>query len=87
MNTTVTVDLADTIDAIADAVAARLTSSQQPDASSPWLNVEQAAAYLGDAPTSRIYDLTAQGKLTAHRDGRRLLLHRDDLDTYLRGAS
>jgi excisionase family DNA binding protein len=79
------------VDAIADAVIARLppnfTSNQGVKAGSPWLNVDQAAQYIGDAPSSRVYDLTQQRKLTPHRDGRRLLFHRDDLDAYLRGAS
>ncbi len=85
--TALTVDIPATlVDAIADAVAARLNTSTDTTAS-PWLNVEQAATYIGDAPASRVYDLVQQRKLTAHRDGRRLLLNRDDLDAYLRGAS
>jgi excisionase family DNA binding protein len=78
-----TIDLDTVANALADAVAARL-NDPNPTAPTPWLNVEQAATYLGDAPVSRIYDLVQQHKLTAHRDGRRLLFHHDDLDNYLR---
>jgi excisionase family DNA binding protein len=87
----VTLDIPDAAaDAIADAVIARMSTTVATTTTadtSPWLNVQQAAAYIGDAPTSRIYDLVQQHKLTPHRDGRRLLLHRDELDGYLRGAS
>jgi excisionase family DNA binding protein len=76
------------LDALADRIADRL-AQRQPVASepaSPWLNAEQAAAYLGGAKLSRVYDLIQTGKLTPTRDGRRVVLHRDDLDAYLRGA-
>jgi excisionase family DNA binding protein len=87
MSATVAIDLATIVDAIADAVAARLDQPHADTTSTPWLNVDQAAAYIGNAPTSRIYDLVQQGKITPHRDGRRLLFHVDDLDAYLRGTS
>jgi excisionase family DNA binding protein len=44
-----------------------------------WLGVQQAAEYLA-CPVSRIYDLVSLGRLAAHRDGRRLLFRRNDLD-------
>jgi excisionase family DNA binding protein len=90
MSTTADLNLNTLIDAIANAVADRLSTATDRQASqpaaTPWLNAEQAAAYLGGAPVSRVHDLTQQRKLVPHRDGRRLLFHRDDLDAYLRGG-
>lgn len=89
-------------DRVADAVVARLAASghdsdhafalengskSAQNTQKTWLNAEQAATYIGGAPVSRIYDLVQTGKLKPHRDGRRLVLHRDDLDAYLRGGS
>ncbi len=51
---------------------------------SPWLNVADAAEWLR-CGKDRIYDLIALGKLHPRRDGRRVLLHRDDLDAYVEG--
>ena len=49
---------------------------------SPWLNAAEAGERLR-CGKDRIYDLIALGKLHPHRDGRRVLLHRDDLDAYV----
>lgn len=54
--------------------------------SSPWLNVAEAADRLR-CRKDRIYDLIALGKLHPRRDGRRVLLHRDDLDAYVEGGA
>ncbi|HXP99328.1 MAG TPA: helix-turn-helix domain-containing protein [Solirubrobacteraceae bacterium] len=51
---------------------------------SPWLNVVEAAERLR-CGRDRIYDLIALGKLNPRRDGRRVLLHRDELDAYVEG--
>lgn len=78
------------VEQIADAVAERLAQTRPVDAPervSPWLNAEQAALYIGNAPVSRIYDLVQTKRLPRHGDGRRLVLHTDDLDNYLRGGS
>jgi excisionase family DNA binding protein len=48
----------------------------------PWLGVTEAARYLA-CPVSRIYDLVSLGRLTPHRDGRRLLFRPADLDAAL----
>jgi excisionase family DNA binding protein len=48
------------------------------------LNVAEAAERLR-CRKDRIYDLIALGKLHPRRDGRRVLLHRDDLDAYIEG--
>jgi len=53
---------------------------------SPWLNVGEAAERLR-CRKDRIYDLIALGRLHPRRDGRRVLLHRDELDRYVEGES
>lgn len=62
--------------------AAALVSPAAPAVPSPWLNVTDAAEYLR-CSKDRIYDLIALDRLHPRRDGRRVLFHRDDLDTYL----
>ena len=80
---TLTVELtADQLDAIAERVAALLTT--QPVAPAEWLNTKDAAKHLACTP-GRLYDLVALGHLKPRRDGRRLLFRRSDLDTYAEG--
>jgi excisionase family DNA binding protein len=45
---------------------------------SPWLTRDAAAAYLG-LPVSR---LEKDREIPCHRDGRRVLYNRDELDTF-----
>lgn len=52
---------------------------------SPWLNAQQAAAYL-QCPLSRVRKLTMTGELPHEHDGRRVLYHRDELDAYVRSG-
>ncbi len=52
---------------------------------SPWMTAEEAAAYLR-APVSRIRKLTSTRELPTHRDGRRVLYHRDELDGFVRSG-
>jgi len=74
------------IDAIADAVALRLNGQAPASSVSPYMTVDEAAAYLR-CSRQRVYDLVHDGKLEPRRDGRRLLFHRvDTLDAYLRVA-
>jgi excisionase family DNA binding protein len=70
------------IDAIADAVVARISDAIGAAPQSPYVDADQAAAYLR-CDCQRIYDLVYAGKLKPRRDGRRLLFHRADLDRYL----
>jgi len=62
--------------------AAELVTERQTASASPWLSTRDAADYLA-APVSRIHDLVQLRKLRPHRDGRRLLFKRSDLDAYL----
>ncbi len=70
---------------IAERAAALIPPGGTP-AVSPWLNVAEAAERLR-CRKDRIYDLIALGKLHPRRDGRRVLLHRDDLDAYVEGRT
>ena len=54
---------------------------------SPYLDVDGAARYLGNASRQRLYDLVSTGRLEPMRDGRRLLFARAELDRYLQGAA
>ncbi len=49
---------------------------------SPWMTRQEAARYLS-LPTSR---LEKDRRVPCHRDGRRILYHRDELDAYFRGG-
>jgi excisionase family DNA binding protein len=69
--------------ALADLVAERLGSRL--GAVTPWLRAPEAAAYLA-CPESRIRKLTMTGELPAHRDGRRVLYRREDLDAFIRNG-
>ena len=77
-------------DTVVHAIAQRVAQLLQPhagenpqaDRKDGWLGVKDAAEYLA-CPVSRIYDLVALGRLHPHRDGRRLLFQRHDLDAAL----
>lgn len=70
------------IEHLADLIADRL-AARQPEQLDPYLTVDQAAEYLA-APKSRIYELVERRRVAVHRDGRRLLFRRADLDAVLR---
>ena len=69
------------VEAIARRAAAIVTESTAGTAQ-PFIGVDEAAEHLACKP-QRIYDLVSQGRLDCHRDGRRLLFRRSDLDAYL----
>ena len=75
------------LERLAELIAARV-NVKTVDRGSPWMTTRQAADYLG-CSTSRIRTLTLTGELPHHRDGRRALYHRDELDAFVRagGAS
>ena len=70
------------LDQLAELLAPRL-AERTSAAASPWLDVDEAAAYIRAGSRQRIYDLVHSGALQPDRDGRRLLFHRDVLDLYL----
>ncbi len=57
----------------------------EPARGSPWLSAPEAAQYLA-CPESRIRKLTMTGELPCHRDGRRVLYRRDELDAFVRSG-
>lgn len=59
---------------------------ERDEPTSPLLTADEAAAYLR-CDRRRVWDLVRTDALPARRDGRRVLLNRDDLDTYLKGAA
>jgi excisionase family DNA binding protein len=69
------------VEAVAGRVA-ELLADRLDAASRPYLDVDEAAAYLRCSP-QRIYDLVSAGRLRPHRDGRRVLLTREALDACL----
>jgi excisionase family DNA binding protein len=79
------------LDGLAEAIAARVAyqvgarEHQAATIDTPWLTQQQAADYLG-CSASRIKTLTVADAIPHHRDGRRPLYHRDELDAYVRAG-
>jgi excisionase family DNA binding protein len=77
------------LDELADRVARRMVAldrehsgASENAASSPWMAIERAAAYL-DLPKQRLYRLTAGGEIPHYKQEGRLLFHRGELDAWL----
>lgn len=70
------------LDSIAVLVADRIADRLDPPPAEGYLDTDSAAEYLA-CPKSRIYELTAAGRLRHYRDGRRVLFRRKDLDAVL----
>jgi excisionase family DNA binding protein len=75
----------DVVDAIAERAAELVLASLDGASSSPWLSVRDAATYLGVSERS-LERAIARGRVRSSTVGSRRLLHRDDLDAYLRGS-
>jgi excisionase family DNA binding protein len=67
---------------VAELVADELERLRPAEAGSPYMTVDQAAAYIGNKP-QRIYDLCSDGRLRRYKDGSTLLVRRDEIDAYL----
>jgi hypothetical protein len=79
----VNVELPDSLlEAIAERAAEIVLERLGGENGSPWMSRERAAAYL-DLPMSR---LEKDRTIPCHRDGRRVLYHRGELDAYFRGT-
>ena len=65
---------------LVEAIAARV--AEMVETPSPYLDVDAAAEYLA-CGRKRIYQLVETGRVRPHRDGRRLLFTRADLDAAL----
>jgi excisionase family DNA binding protein len=79
-------------DALVDAVAHRVAEllAAQPavgsgTATSPWLDVDEAARYLR-CSRQRVYDLVSEGRVRVAKEGRRSLFRREWLDAVREGA-
>ena len=79
------IDLDLLADEVATRVAARLADRIAPQASSPWMAMEEAIAYTR-IPAGTFRKLVAAGRIPAH-GGRRKLFHRDELDAALRDGT
>jgi len=71
-------DLEPLIAAVAERVAATLGERSN----GGYLDADAAAKYLC-CPRGRVYELAAAGRVRHHRDGRRILFTRQDLDAAL----
>lgn len=72
------------VDRVAERVLERLTA-EPPAPASPFVTVAEAAEYLR-CSRQRIDDLLSQRRLTRHKDGRRTLVSRAELEAYAGGA-
>jgi excisionase family DNA binding protein len=72
----------DALDALADLLAPRIADRLPRQADDCWLDSQSAAEYLS-VPRSRIHDLVGLRRLPVHRDGRKLIFRKSDLDRYL----
>jgi excisionase family DNA binding protein len=70
------------LDLIADRLADRLAARLAAPAPSPWLTAEEAAQHLR-CDVLRVRKLTSLGDLPVHRDGRRVLYRRAELDAFV----
>ena len=70
---------------VSERVRAELAGQSGSDAS-PWLPLRGAAAYVGVSERT-LERAIASGRLRSATIGRRRLVHRDDLDVYVRGAA
>lgn len=78
-------------DALVEAIAQRVVqllgeTDTRSAPASPWLDVDQAAAYMR-CKRQRVYDLVSAGQLKPEKDGRRSLFKREQLDAYLEEAA
>jgi excisionase family DNA binding protein len=73
------------IAAVATALYAGGYLGERPPSPSPWMTAKQCAEYIG-AGVGRIYDLSHVDAIPVHRDGSRLLFHRDEIDRWIRAG-
>ena len=78
-------ELVQAIERLVDERVKAALAELEPSNGSPWLSVADAAVYLGVSERT-IGRLLERGRIRSTYVGRRRLLHRDDLDTHLRGG-
>ena len=92
MNEQLGAALAPALEQLVELVARRLLELQaeqraaeaEQAAASPWMGITKAAVWL-DWPKQRLYKLAAAGEIPHFKQGGRLLFHRGELDSWLRG--
>ena len=67
---------------VSERVVAEL-DARSDEEETPWLSIRSAASYVGLSERTLEREL-ARGRLRSSRVGRRRLLHRDDLDAYVK---
>ena len=67
---------------LAARIAAQIPAPAANPEPSPWLDADGAAARIG-CGKRRIYDLAGANRIPVHREGARLLFHRDELDEWI----
>jgi excisionase family DNA binding protein len=77
-------DLVLALERLVDERVEAVLAGLEPSNGSPWLSVADAAEYLGVSERS-VGRLLERGRIRSTCIGRRRLLHRDDLDQYMRG--
>jgi len=70
----------------ADRIRERLGIMEDTQMMKPWLNAKEAAEYLGLSQAT-IYSKTSRKEIPAHKQGRIVRYHREELDAWLRGAA
>ena len=75
---------AETIEQLADSVAAILAERHQQPERSPWLSATEAADYLR-VSERQLHRLVAQSRIRSATVGRRRVFHRDHLDEMATG--
>jgi excisionase family DNA binding protein len=74
-----------TLDDTALAAIAAAVRPAPPPPASPWMTIPEAAAYMR-CSRQRVDDLLSQRRLTRHRDGRRVLVSRAEIEAYVGGV-
>jgi excisionase family DNA binding protein len=70
------------LDALADAIAARVVARLSKSEEPRLMSVKEAAAYIGRTPKA-LYHMIANGDVPAVREGTRVHLDRADLDQWV----
>lgn len=70
---------------VAERVSAELATGLPSEVGTPWLSIREAASYVALSERTLEREI-ARGRLRSSTVGRRRLLHREELDAYVRAA-
>jgi excisionase family DNA binding protein len=79
-------EVVEALERLADERAQTALVALRDSTPSPWLSIQEAAGYLRTSERT-IQRLVKRGRLRSTTLGRRRLLHRDDLDTFVRATT